>query len=163
VDIAARLEMLETRNALIDLVSGYAHAFDRHQPDLLRTVFADDAVLDLAEFGTYTGMAEILGAAEQFWAAAPHMHHWMANPLLDIDLEQGAASAVTALDCLCTYVESGTAHIGGRYLDRFARIDARWVIVERVFDLAFVTPMPSWKPAQGSEAQPGAEALAQAR
>jgi len=153
--------MLETRNALIDLISGYAHGFDRHLPDLLREVFADDAVLDLAEFGTYRGIDEILGAAEQFWTAAPHMHHWMANPRLEIDLEAGTASGVTALDCLCTYVDSGTAHIGGRYVDRFARVADRWVIAERVFDLAFVTPMPEWKPAQGSEAPVAVEASTQ--
>ena len=152
MDTDTRLELLETRNALVDLISGYAHGFDLHDAELLRTVFHEDALLDLGPFGSYRGADEIRGAAEQFWAAAPHMHHWMANPLLEIDLERGVASATTALDCLCTYVETGTAHIGGRYRDRFARVDGRWVIVERVFDLAFVTPMPDWKPEQGSEA-----------
>lgn len=148
-----RLELLETRNALLDLISGYAQAFDNHDPSLLRKIFHEDAILDLGEvYGRYEGIAAILAAADQFWIGAPHMHHWMANPLLEIDLEAGTATASTALDCLSTFVESGTSHIGGRYRDTFRRIDGRWWITVRLFDLQFATPMPDWKPTVGTEA-----------
>jgi hypothetical protein len=152
MNIEERLELLETRNALLDLISGYAQGFDNHDTDLLRNVFHENAVLDLDVFGTFEGIDGIVGAANMFWDAAPHMHHWMANPLIEIDLDAGKASASTSLDCLCTYVESGTSHIGGRYRDNFTRIDGRWWIAERIFDLQFMTPMPEWKPTQGSEA-----------
>jgi hypothetical protein len=157
MDIETRLELLETRNALLDLISGYAQGFDNHDRELLRAVFHRDAVLDLGEiWGRYEGIDDILAAAEAFWAGAPHMHHWMANPLIEIDLGAGTASASTALDCLSTFVETGTAHIGGRYSDRYRRVDGRWWIAERVFEPQFVTPMPEWKPTQGTEA--GAQA-----
>lgn len=149
-----RLELLETRNELLDLISGYAQGFDNHDAELLRKVFHPDAVLDLGEaFGCYRGIDAIVAAADGFWLGAPHMHHWMANPLFEIDLGAGTASATSALDCMSTFVETGTAHIGGNYHDRYGRLDdGRWVIVERTFDLQFVTPMPDWKPAQGTEA-----------
>lgn len=152
MDLETRIELLETRNALLDLISGYAQGFDNHDPALLRKIFHEDARFDLDVFGNYQGIDAIVGAANTFWEASPHMHHWMANPLLEIDLDAGRASASTALDCLCTYVESGTAHIGGQYRDIFTRIDGRWWIAERVFELQFMTPMPDWKPAQGTEA-----------
>ncbi len=154
---ADRLEMLEARNALLDLISSYAQGFDYHDRELLRSIWHDDAVLDLGLFGRYEGVDAIMDAAEQFWAGAPHMHHWMANPLVQIDLAAGRATASTALDCLSTFVGEGTSHIGGRYRDVFVRVDGRWLITERVLDVEFVTPMPDWKPAQGSEADPSLE------
>jgi hypothetical protein len=153
MDTDTRLELLETRNALLDLISGYAQGFDNHDPQLLRSVFHEDGVLDLGElWGRHEGVEQIIAAADQFWIGAPNMHHWMANPLLEIDLDAGTATATTALDCLSTFVDTGTHHIGGNYRDTYRRIDGRWWITERIFDLQFLTPMPDWKPADGSEA-----------
>ncbi len=154
METATRLELLETRNELLDLISYYAQGFDYHKPEFLRRAFHDDATLELGLFGRYEGLDAILGAADQFWIGAPNMHHWMANPLIEIDLEAGTATASTSLDCLSTFVESGTSHIGGLYVDTFKRIDGRWAISERVFTVEFVTPLPDWKPAQGTEAEP---------
>jgi hypothetical protein len=153
MDTAGRLELLETRSQLLDLISSYAQGFDDHEPELLRATFHDDAVLDLGDlFGRYEGLDAILDAADQFWIGAPNMHHWMANPLLEIDLEAGHATARTALNCLSTFTESGTSHIGGRYDDVFRRIDGRWAISERTLIVQFVAPLPEWAAAQGTEA-----------
>ena len=154
MDLEDRIALLETRNQLLDLISSYGHGFDHKDRDLLRSIWTEDAVLDLGFFGRFEGIEAIMGAADQYDAAAPFMHHWMANPLLEIDLAGGSASAATELDCLCTYHEEGTSHIGGRYRDRFVRDGGRWLIAERVMDIAFVTPLPDWKPAQGVEAEP---------
>ena len=114
MDTDTRLQLLETRNALLDLVSGYAQGFDNHDAELLRSIWHEDAVLDLGDlFGCYRGLDEIMGAAEQFWTGAPYMHHWMANPLVEIDLEGDTATASTALDCLCTY--AGVRHVTHRW------------------------------------------------
>jgi hypothetical protein len=153
MDIETRLELLETRNTLLDLISCYAQGFDNHDPSLLRIAFHDDAILELGLFGRFEGLDAILGAAAQFWIGAPHMHHWMANPLLEIDLESGSARGSTSLDCLSTFVETGTSHIGGRYEDTFKRVDGRWAISERVFEVQFVAPLPDWRAADGTEAE----------
>lgn len=153
MDYETRLDLLEARNDLLDLISRYAHGFDHQEAETLRSIWRVDAVLDLDFFGRFVGIDEIMGAARQYWTAAPFMHHWMANPLVSIDIEAGNATAATELDCLCTYVDEGTSHIGGTYRDAFVREDGRWLIAERVFEIAFVTPMPGWNPAQGSEAE----------
>ena len=158
-DMAERLDRIEARNELLDLISSYAHGFDHHDRELLRSIWSDDAVLDLGTWGRFEGIDAVMEAPELFWAASPNMHHWMANPLLEIDLEAGTATGMTSLDCYCTYLESGTVHIGGRYRDRFVRSNGDWTIAERIFDLAFYTPLPGWKPEQGTEADP-AEASA---
>jgi hypothetical protein len=155
MDTETRLDLLESRKELLDLISAYAQGFDNHDPELLRSIWHEGAVLDLGPiFGCYSGLDEIMAAAEEFWIGAPHMHHWMANPLVEIDLAAGTATGSTALDCLSTFTAAGTSHIGGRYRDEFVRVDGRWVISARTLDVRFVTPMPDWKPAQGSEAEP---------
>jgi SnoaL-like domain len=152
IDVVRRLELLETRNTLLDLVSSYAQAFDNHDPALLRSLWHEGAVLDLGgAFGRYTDIDGILAAADQLWAQTPHMHHWMANPLLEIDLDNGTATAATALDCFTTDNTTGPCQISGLYRDWFERRDGRWGIVKRTFELHYLTPIVDWTPLHGSE------------
>jgi SnoaL-like domain len=153
-DTETRIEMLEARAALLRLLHASAQGYDNRDPEMVRSLWHEDAVLELGELGSFHGIDEIVASAKQFWAETPHMHHWMANPLLEIDLEAGTATASTALDCLCTFADGGTSQIGGRYRDKLVRIDGRWLIFERRLDAHFVTPLPDWKPEQGSEAEP---------
>lgn len=157
MDTATRLEMLETRDALLDVHHRYAQGFDERDPRLLRESLHDDAVLDLGPlWGTHRGIDEILASAEASWGAASSMHHWMANSRFEIDLVAGTATGSVALDCVSTFHDTGPAHIGGRYRDRFARVKGVWKLSERALDLQFVTPMPNWLPSQGTEATPTA-------
>jgi hypothetical protein len=95
----------------------------------------------------------IMAMVDRWWADAPHMHHWMANPLIEVDLDAGTATGATALDCLSTFTETGPTHVGGRYIDEFVRLGDGWAIDRRIFDVQFVTPMADWKPVAGTEAE----------
>ncbi|RON50026.1 hypothetical protein BK666_06325 [Pseudomonas frederiksbergensis] len=149
--LAARIELLETRVALERLIAEYAHAFDGRDEHLLRTIWHEGALLDLgAAFGSYQGIAAIIESAHSNWASMPHMHHWMANAVLDIDGE--TATGRVAVDCLCTHVEMGQVQISGLYHDRFERRDGRWAFTERRFELHFLTPLAGWKAVAGAEA-----------
>jgi hypothetical protein len=153
MDMATRLELLEGRFALLDAYHRYAQAFDDRDPELLRAVFHDDAILDLGDlWGTYEGIEAIVAAAGGFLESASSMHHWMANPLIEIDAETGVGSGTVSLDCVSTFVETGTAHVGARYRDKFRRDGGTWKISERKMELQFVTPMPQWVAAEGAEA-----------
>ena len=150
-DLITRVEQLETRFALERLISEYAHAFDTRDETLLRSIWHEEARLDLgAAFGCHDGIAAIIASAHLNWAAMPHMHHWMANPLIDI--RGDTASATVAVDCLCTHNELGQVQISGLYHDRFERRQERWAFSERRFELHFLTPLAGWKPLAGLEA-----------
>jgi len=154
-DTPARLDALESRVAVEALINSYAQAFDSHDVDLLRSIWHDDARLDLgAAFGSFDGIEAIIASAHTNWSQMPYMHHWMANSLIDIDGER--ASARIAADVLCTHVEMGPVQISGLYHDRFERREERWAFVERVFDLHFLVPLSDWNPVAGSEAVPEA-------
>ena len=151
-ELARRLDDLEDKGAITDLISSYAHGFDRRDSGILRSIWADDAVLDMgANWGDpYRGIDAIMTAADGMWANTPSMYHWMANILIDVDGD--TATAVSTLDCLATYLDAGPAHVGGFYRDVFTRTAEGWKIQHRVFDMTFFTPLPEWVPTGGSQA-----------
>lgn len=150
-DILARIDALESRFALERLIAAYNQAFDNRDEVLLRSIWHSDASLLLGNtFGNYTGIEAIIESAHKNWSQMPYMHHWMANPLIDIDGDQ--ATGKVALDALVTHTEFGPVQISGLYHDRFERRDGRWAFVERRFDLHYLTPLPNWKPVAGAEA-----------
>lgn len=150
-DLASRVEAIETRFALNRLIAEYAQAFDTRDERLLRGIWHEDARLDLgAAFGSCEGIEAIVESAHTNWKTMPHMHHWMANALIDIDGDTATARA--AVDCLCTHIEMGPIQISGLYHDTFERRLGRWAFIERRFDLHFLTPLANWKPIAGGEA-----------
>ena len=149
--ITARLDALESRFAIERLIASYAQAFDRRDESMLRAIWHPDAVLSLGVFGTFDGLEAIVDSAHGNWKQMPHMHHWMANSLIDIDGD--SASGTVAVDCLCTDADAGQVQISGLYHDRFERREGRWAFVERKFDMHFLTPLVGWNPAAGSEAR----------
>jgi hypothetical protein len=151
-DLSARLDALESRFAIDRLISEYAQAFDNHDEALLRGIWHEGARLSLGSaFGDFEGIDAIMESARQNWAQMPHMHHWMANVLIDGDGDR--ASARSAANILCTHVEMGPVQISGLYRDQFERRDGRWAFVDRTFELHFLTPLVNWKPVDGAEAK----------
>lgn len=152
-NLAARLDAIESRIAIERLIATYAQAFDRRDETLLRSIWHVDARLSLgAAFGDFTGIELIIASAQTNWAAMPHMHHWMANTLIDLDGEQ--ATATVAVDCLCTHATMGQVQISGLYHDHFERRAGRWAFTSRTFDMHFLTPLQNWKPVAGLEVAP---------
>jgi ketosteroid isomerase-like protein len=150
-DLAARIDRLESRDAIERLIAQYAHGFDARDVELIRSVFHDDALLALGEpFGDFEGIDAIAEAAHALWAQSPRMHHWMANAVVDVDGD--VATGVAALDCLVINVDDGPTMVVGNYFDRYERRDGRWAIAERRFDLHFWAPLTAWKATLGSQA-----------
>jgi hypothetical protein len=139
-----RLDKLESRFAIEDLIAAYAKGFDRKDPDLLYSIWWDDAVLDFGEsFGLHVGMDAIHSAAEGFWAMVPWMHHWMATPLIEIEGDR--ATAYVGLDCLVRHTEDGPTRVGGYYEDEFERRDGVWKFSKRMCDIQIWAPDPTYK------------------
>lgn len=150
IGLPARLDRVESRQAIETLIYGYAQAFDRGDRALMRAVWHEDGMLDLGALGTFAGIEAVMEGSEILWASNPRMHHWMANPLIDIDGD--VATGATALHAFLTNNDTGPTQVSGLYRDRFARRDGRWGLTERVLDTHFWTPIKDWRPVAGSEA-----------
>ena len=145
--LAQRIDELESRMAITDLIAAYTHAFDREDRDLMISIWHEDALLDLGEgLGTYKGIDRILEAADGFWTSMDWLHHWCPNALVTLDGD--TATAAVNLDCLVRGSD-GPVMIGGNYFDRFERRAGQWRFAERRFVMDYWTPLENWKPTQG--------------
>ena len=71
MDYENRLDLLEARNDLLDLISAYAHGFDHQDATALRSIWREDAVLDLGFFGHATAettpdLCALIASADTF-------------------------------------------------------------------------------------------------
>jgi ketosteroid isomerase-like protein len=149
LSLAERLDVIESRAAIEDLIARYAHGFDRRSFDLLMSIWHEDALLDLGEsFGSFRGTEAIAEAYAGFWRESPWTHHFLANALIEIDGD--AATGVIALDCMQRHVEDGPTMVGGFYFDRYERRDGRWGIVARRYQLSYWAPIDNWASTNGA-------------
>lgn len=143
-NIDTRLDRLESRFAIEDLIAAYAKGFDREDPELLHSIWHEDAVLDFGEtFGLHEGMDAIRTAADGFWRMITWMHHWQATPLIEIDGDR--ATAYVGLDCMVRSAEEGPVRVGGYYEDVFERRNGVWKFSRRMCDIQIWAPDPSFK------------------
>jgi ketosteroid isomerase-like protein len=143
-DVETRLDRVESRFAIEDLIAKYAKGFDREDPELLHSIWHDDAVLDFGEaFGVHEGMDAIRTAADGFWQNITWMHHWQATPLIEIDGD--AATAYVGLDCMVRSAEQGPVRVGGYYEDVFERRDGVWKFTRRMCDIQIWAPDSTYK------------------
>jgi SnoaL-like domain len=126
---AAVLE-LQDRQAIHDCLMTYSRAIDRHDRELLRSVYHEDAIDD---HGVFVGTP----AAFVDWALNMHdsVHlshqHCIFNYTCDLD---GTVAHTESYYMFVGLNRRGKplAMSGGRYLDRFEKRDGRWAIAARV-------------------------------
>jgi hypothetical protein len=125
---------------IYDVVAAYCQAYDSHDREELERVFSPDATLRLlggtARGDEAIGRDEVMAWLTGRWAGSPPCLHLTGNVRLTPSGEEaeGASGASGASDFLFVVKrEDGSLKLAtaGRYLDRFARHEGRWVIAER--------------------------------
>lgn len=150
MSIEERLDAIESRNAITEVVHLYTHAFDRRDRDLLRGLWWEDATFSLGEIGgPFTGPDAILEGSEGLWSANTAMHHWMANLVITLDGDH--ATARSAVDVMVANAQDGPVQVGGLYEDEFTRRDGVWKFSSREFTVDYWTPLKEWRPTLGEE------------
>jgi hypothetical protein len=127
-DLAA-LRHLADKEAIRDCVNRYARGLDRHDEEILRSVFHADAVDNHGS--VVLGRDAFVSWANEWHVNVSTRHmHGMTSHISDIEGDE--AHAVTyVLFALCRK-DGKTVHLGGgRYVDRLARREGDWRIVLR--------------------------------
>ena len=92
--LEARLEEVEDREAIRNLIVDYARACDQgNDPKLLDPLFTEDAVWECGGFGRYEGRARLCSAlqgiaGEKIWWSL----HYMISPRIEIDANNNRAT-----------------------------------------------------------------------
>lgn len=133
---------LADRFAIDEVLVRYCRGVNRCDADELRRGFASDATID---FGT--GPHPVDGAIDRILANLRPMRmtqHSISNVLIRIDGDQARAETyTTSLHIVGLPGQWAEMVIGGRYLDRLARIDGEWRIAERVYVMDWNRQGPS--------------------
>lgn len=138
-----RIDELESRHALRDLVSEYCHGFDKHDYARFQAIWWEDCIWDIGPpFGTFAGHAEIAEAVEDvLWPFWRETHHITTNLKLDFD-DADHATGVCDVDCIGADREDNLLIVGASYFDDFERRDGTWRIKRRRVQMHYFNPIP---------------------
>ena len=131
--LAAKAEAALARSEIHDRIVALSRAMDRADEALLRSLWHPGAQLELG--GYFSGTAEefityMLETARRM----VRMAHTVANEWINVDGDAAVAeSYAIGFSTSRTDESDQDAIVGGRYLDRFERIDGTWKFTHRTF------------------------------
>jgi hypothetical protein len=145
---AAEVRALVDRSAITDCLHRYARGMDRHDRQMVRSVYHDDAI------DVHGSMAfefeDFIDWAFAYHAEQLHHQHYLTN--ITIELDGDSAHSETYYLFVGRYPDRDTplTVAGGRYVDRFECRSGRWAISKRVCTAEWRTTPPSKLPDRGT-------------
>ncbi|HZZ48538.1 MAG TPA: nuclear transport factor 2 family protein [Pseudonocardia sp.] len=138
--IEERVQVLEDREAIRELIAKYCRGVDGRNEDLFMSIWSDDASYRIGgPFGDHTGLEQIKGILHGLWSAFTEMHHWATNVVIEIDGDK--ARAWCNADVTGTDTKGRALMFAASYTDELRRIDGTWKFTVRDIDLHYMTPV----------------------
>lgn len=144
LDLSQRLDIIESRTAMRDLVSDYCIGFDGHDWDRFIGIWHDDAVWEIGPpFGTFTGHAGIKEAVDAIlYPVWRETHHLTTNLRLDFQGPDNA-TGICNVDCMGATKDNVVQMVGATYCDDFERRNGQWKIAKRRVTIHYFNPVPA--------------------
>jgi hypothetical protein len=141
--LARRIDELESRAALRDLVTDYCLGFDRHEWDRFISIWHPDAVWEIGPpFGTFTHHAGIRKAVEEIlYPVWRETHHLTSNLRLAFS-DADHAHGICNVDCMGATKDNVVQMISATYTDDFARRNGVWKIARRAVVIHYFNSIP---------------------
>jgi gamma-hexachlorocyclohexane dehydrochlorinase len=138
-----RVDELESRAAMRDLVSDYCIGFDRHDWDRFISIWHEDAVWAIGEpFGDFVGHEGIREAVfDVLYPAWRETNHLTTNLRISFS-DADHAVGTSDVDCMGANPEGVVQMVGATYTDTFERRDGVWKIARRDVRMHYFNPMP---------------------
>jgi gamma-hexachlorocyclohexane dehydrochlorinase len=138
----SRLDHLETRFALQDLVSDYCLGFDKRDFDRFIAIWWPDAVWEIGPpFGNFEGHDGITRAVKEIlWPAWLQSTHYTTNLRI---LPQGPSliQGVCDVYCIGTTTDGQAQTVAATYTDQFENRDGVWKIAVRQVTMHHFSPL----------------------
>lgn len=139
-DLRARVEKLEARAEIAELVSAYAIACDDHDMPRLMSLFTQDAVLD-----SPSGLMHAIGkpAIEALFIATFKIRgpafHWTHDHFVVFDRGPEEASGIVLAHAE-TSPNNEVSLAAMRYADVYCQVDGRWLFARRQINFLYYVP-----------------------
>lgn len=141
--LGARLDALESRQAIVDLASDYCHGFDKRDFERFLSIWWQDCTWDIGPpFGVFEGHEGVRRAVKEvLWPAWDESHHFSTNHSIRFR-DADHASAVCDVDCVGRLSGEADAQIvGATYEDEVERRDGVWGILRRTVTIHYFNPL----------------------
>ncbi len=141
--LVARIDELESRAALRDLVTDYCLGFDNRNWDQFISIWHNDAIWEIGPpFGTFNGHEGIREAVfDILYPVWRESHHLTSNLRLEFD-SPDRAKGVCNVDCMGATNDDIVQMISATYSDDFARRNGVWKIAKRSVVIHYFNPIP---------------------
>lgn len=142
-ELLQRIDRLESRQAMRDLVTDYCQGFDRGDYDRFLSIWWEDCVWDIGPpFGSFAGHAGIEKAVKEvLWPVWRETHHLTSNLKItfgDADNARGECD----VDCMGATRDDVVQMISATYRDHFQRRGGAWKIARREVVIHYFNPVP---------------------
>lgn len=142
-ELLARIDRLESRSAMRDLVTDYCQGFDKGDFARFLSIWWEDCVWNIGPpFGRFDGHAGIEKAVKEvLWPVWRETHHLTSNlkvEFLDADNARGECD----VDCMGATRDDVVQMISATYRDRFQRRGGVWKIRQRDVTIHYFNPIP---------------------
>ncbi len=130
-DLEARLDELESRVRISEIIARYCEGVDRKEPDVFKSIWHDDAeYLIGADRGNFTGLDDIARFPDIVRNVWKNTYHWTTNSVVTFQARD-AASGVSECFAMCEKHDGGVCFVGARYVDEFSRRNGVWKLAKR--------------------------------
>ena len=151
-DLKQRLERLEARNEISELISAYAVACDEHDMPRLTDQFTQDAV-----FTSPSGVMEATGRkdiaamfVELFKVRGPG-YHWTHDHFIKVDPGNGDRATGLVLSHAETSPDGTVSLAAMRYEDEYHRKGGTWRFAKRSISFLYYVPAADFSTALNGE------------
>lgn len=131
--LEARIDRLESHQAITDLASNYCHGFDKRDFERFLSIWWEDCVWDIGPpFGAFSGHDGIREAIHDvLWPAWTSSQHVTSNTVIEFE-SADRARAIHDVDCMGLLADSTEAtFVGATYEDELKRRGGTWKIARR--------------------------------
>jgi len=145
-DLAAllrRVDELESRMAMRDLVTDYCLGFDKRDWDRFIGIWHPDAVWEIGPpFGTFEGHEGIRKAVfDVLYPVWRETHHLTSNLRVTFD-DADHARGVCNVDCMGATADDVVQMISATYTDDCERREGSWKIARRQVEIHYFNAIP---------------------
>jgi gamma-hexachlorocyclohexane dehydrochlorinase len=134
-----RMDEIESRTAISELVAGYCRGTDRRDLDFFLRLWHDDAAyLIPGGRGNFHGLEGIRSSQEVIAKAWKETYHWTTNLTISFTTADRATGR-SDVYAMCTHHSGQVSFVGGTYDDVYERRDGAWKYSERLVTRWFVS------------------------
>lgn len=151
-DLLKRIDRLESRNAILELIAKYCKACDDRDVPLLRSIFTEDAQV-VSQDGMMQGIGrdDVMEMYRKRFEVLAISVHWTHDNIITFD-DDNPDRATGECFCHAEAHRNGETFIGSlRYDDEYRRENGIWQFSKRTLKFLYYTPVQDYAETLGSE------------